>query len=124
MWLRLTVDDISTLHDEVLNPGELPGLAKDKSLAGALARVDFRLQYGTVQDEYDLAAAYTVAVSRAHAFNDGNKRTAFAALDMCLLINGIKISWDMEEIGNVIIEVAQGNVDEIALPAWLREHVV
>ena len=124
MWLLLTTQDVTLLHDDALNPGELVGLAKNKSLEGALGRVDFRLQYGSIQDEYDLAAAYVVAIAQAHAFNDANKRTAFAALDMCLLINGIKVEWNMIEIGPVIIEVAQGNVDEQELARWLREHVV
>ncbi len=60
----------------MLNPGELTGRARDKSLEGALARVDNRLAYGLIVDVFDLAAATAVAIAQGHCFNDANKRTA------------------------------------------------
>lgn len=48
---------VDTIHDAVLNRGELHGMAGDKSLDGALARVDNRLAYGMITDEFDLASA-------------------------------------------------------------------
>ncbi|MAZ30051.1 type II toxin-antitoxin system death-on-curing family toxin [bacterium] len=124
MWFLLTAQDVIDLHDEVLNPGELVGLAKDKSIEAAIGRVDWRINYGAVNDEFDLAAAYVVAIAQAHAFNDANKRTAFAALDTLLAGNGIVVTWQVKEVGDIIIDVAQGNVDEDQLARWLREHVV
>ena len=41
---------VEAIHDAVLNPGELAGRARDKSLEGALARVENRLAYGLVED--------------------------------------------------------------------------
>ena len=73
----LTPAYVEAIHDAVLNPGELTGAAGDKSLDGALARVDNRLAYGLIVDAFDLAAAYAVAIAQGHCFNDGNKRTAF-----------------------------------------------
>jgi death-on-curing protein len=116
----LTVEIVVAIHGEVLNPGELPGRARDKSLEGALARLDNRLAYGLVGDVYDLAAAYAVAVSRGHCFNDGNKRTAFRAMNAALMLNGVAIEWDTEAVGQIIIRVAQGLMDEGALAEWLR----
>ena len=55
-YLLLSVEQIETLHDLVLNPVELPGKALNKSLEGALARVDNRLVYGMIEDVFDLAA--------------------------------------------------------------------
>ena len=122
MWHLLSIKDVLDLHDDVLNPKELVGLAGDKSLEGALGRVDFRITYGRIQDEFDLAAAYAVAISQGHVFNDGNKRTAFSAMDMCLVINGVVLVWDMKAVGDIIIEVAQGKLDEDELAAWLRQQ--
>ncbi len=124
MWFLLTAQDVIDLHDEVLNPGELVGLAKDKSIEAAIGRVDWRINYGAVNDEFDLAAAYVVAIAQAHAFNDANKRTAFAALDTLLAGNGIVVTWQVKEVGDIIIEVAQGNLDEDQLTRWLREHTI
>lgn len=118
----LQATDVISLHDRVLNLGELEGLAKDKSLEGALSRVDFRVQYGMISDIYDLAAMYAVAISQAHVFNDANKRTAYAAMEYALLIHNIEIDFDVKEIGDQIIEAAQGNIDETDLAIWLRKQ--
>ena len=116
----LSADIVIALHDAALNPGEIPGLAKDKSLDGALGRVDNRLVYGMINDVFDLAAAYATAISRGHCFNDGNKRTAFDSMNFCLDLHGIEISWDTEEAGNQIIALAQGIIHEEDLADWLR----
>jgi death on curing protein len=111
---------VEALHDEVLNPGELAGRARDKSLEGALARVDNRLAYGLIGDAFDLAAAYAVAIAQGHCFNDANKRTAHQAMDACLDLNGVQITWDTEETGQWIIRVARGAAGEAELADWLR----
>ena len=120
MFRVLTLDLVEVIHDAVLNPGELTGRAGGASLEGALARVDNRLAYGLVVDVFDLAAAYAVAIARGHCFNDANKRTAHQSMDVCLDLNGIQIAWQAEDVGPVIIRVAQGHMDESALADWLR----
>jgi death on curing protein len=116
----LNPDLVDQLHDAVLNPGELPGRAMNKSLEGALARVDNRLAYGLIEDVFDLAAAYAVAISQGHCYNDGNKRTAFRAMDAALVLNGITLTLDTVTIGQVIIRAAQRQIDEAELGLWLR----
>ena len=119
----LTPDLVIEIHDDVLNPGELPGLALDKSLEGALGRVENRLVYGLIADVYDLAAAYAVAISQGHCFNDANKRTAFRAMQAVLAANGVDCQLSATTIGPVIIRVAQRLLDEGELADWLRDHL-
>ena len=119
----LSADVVRQLHDEVLNPGEVAGEALNKSLEGALSRVDNRIAYGMLGDVFDLAAAYAVAVAMGHVFNDGNKRTAFRTMNAALVFNGVRIAWDTEVVGQMIIAVAQGLVDEVELAEWLRGKV-
>ena len=119
-WRLFTVEEIIVLHDAVLNPGELSGMAHGASLEGALARVEFRVQYGMIQDAYDLAAMYAVAIARAHAFRDANKRTAHAALEFVLLSYDIQIQFDTTTVGDIISQTAQGQLDEVELADWLR----
>ncbi len=123
-YILLSAELVEAIHDNVLNPGELQGMAGDKSLDGALARVDNRLIYGMVTDVFDLAAAYGVAVATGHVFNDANKRTAYRSLLACLDLNGITLSHDTVEAGDIIREVAQGRMDEDDLAAWLRKKAV
>lgn len=122
MWRLFTTAEVIKLHDAVLNEGELQGMAGSKSLDGALSRVEFRINYGMVNDVYDLAAMYAVAVSQAHAFNDANKRTAHATMKACLKIHGVRWFVETRLVGDKIREVAQGKVDETELAAWLREQ--
>lgn len=118
----LTPDLVVMIHDEVLNPGELAGLARDKSLEGALGRVENRLVYGLISDVHDLAAAYAIAISQGHCFNDANKRTAYRAMQACLEGNGIACNLTATEIGPVIIRAAQRLLDAGELAHWLRQR--
>ncbi len=113
---------VVALHDAVLNDGELAGLALDKSLEGGLARVDNRLAYGMIEDAYDLAAAYAIAIAQRHCFNDANMRTAYRAMQTCLDLNGLPYPVNSPQIGPVIIRAAQRLLDEGELAHWLRTH--
>ena len=119
-WQLLSADLVIAIHDAVLNPGELQGLAMNKSLEGALGRVEFRVGYDMIADVFDLAAAYCEAVAQGHCFNDGNKRTAHQTMDVCLAIHGIEITWSHEEVGKKVIALAQGHLEPEDLAAWLR----
>jgi death on curing protein len=119
-WRLLTAAQVDTIHDDVLNPGELPGRAKDKSLDGVLARVENRLAYGMFGDVFDLAACYAVVIAAGHRFDDANKRTAFRSMNAILGLNGAPMVWEGTEVGELVIRAAQGLLDEADLAAWLR----
>jgi death-on-curing protein len=116
----LNTEAVFLIHEAVINPNELQGLAGDKSLDAVVSRVENRIHYGMIQDEYDLASSYAVVIARGHVFNDGNKRTAFKAVRICLQLNNIFVSFDTESIGQIIIKVAQGLIDEVELARYLR----
>lgn len=108
------------IHETVINSHELQGLAKDKSIESVIARIDNRIHYGMINDVFELAACYGAYLAVGHVFNDANKRTAFAAMDICLTINDIELTYDTIETGDTMIKVAQGLVDETDLARWLR----
>ena len=119
-FLLLSVDHIIAIHGEVLEPNELQGMAGDKSLEGALSRVENRLNYGLMDDIYSLAASYATAISQAHCFKDATKRTAFQVMDLILGLNGINVTWDIEAVGQKIVLLSQSKLDEADLAQWLR----
>ena len=123
-FILLTVEHIIAIHDEVLELHELQGMAGDKSLEGALSRVENRLKYGLIEDIYSLAASYATAISQTHCFNDGNKRTAFQVMDIILDLNGVNAIWDVEEVGQKIVLLSQSRLDESDLAQWLRRVAV
>lgn len=116
----LTSDDVLLIHEDVITKDELQGLAGDKSLDAVIARVDNRIHFGMIRDEYDLAATYAVVIAVGHLFNDANKRTAFTAMETCLRINGHIFEFKVKDVSQMIVKVAQGQVDEAELARYLR----
>jgi death-on-curing protein len=62
-------------------------------LESALARPQNAFAYGE-EDIVVLAVALMAGISRAHAFEQGNKRTAFAAMRLFLRANGCDTAFD------------------------------
>ena len=112
------------IHDLVIGKNELQGMARDKSLDALLARIENRMSFGMINDEFDLSACYACFLAVGHVFNDANKRTAFASMDVCLSLNDIELNYDHREVGDLIIGTARGIVDEIELGTWLRAQVL
>ncbi len=123
MFSLLSPELIELIHDEVLNPGELVGRARVKSLEGALSRVDNRVAYGLIDDAFALAACYVEAIAQGHCFNDGNKRTAYQSMDVSIDVNDIAINWTVEDVGDRIILLAQGNLEAEGFAHWLKYMV-
>jgi len=122
MFVLLSAGHVMEIHDYVLAENELQGLAGDKYLDAVLARVENRLSYGLIEDVFALAASYAAAISQAHCFNDGNKRTAFQVMDLVLDLNGVQIPWETELVGQKIVLLAQSKLDEIAFADWIRRQ--
>ena len=112
------------IHDLVIGRNELQGMAGNKSLDAVLVRIENRMSFGLISDEFDLAACYACFLAIGHVFNEANKRTAFACMDICLSLNGVDLNYDHIEMGNVIIRAAQGIVDEVEFSAWLRSQAL
>ena len=71
-------------------------------------------------DLFEMAAAYLFHLAMNHPFVDGNKRTALAACLVFLDLNGIELDADPDELEDLTVSVAQGNIDKSALAQTLR----
>lgn len=116
----LSASDVVAIHEQVIEPNELQGVAKNKSVDAIIGRIDNRIIYGLIDDAFELAACYACYIAVGHAFHDANKRTAFATMDVCLVMNGIELDFETEEAGSQIIKAAQSQIDEKELAEWLR----
>lgn len=81
-------------------------------------------------EEADLirqAVLLAVGISQAQAFVDGNKRTAYAGMDVFLRLNGLMYAGDPVELGKWLEAIAtrEGTLEEstVAVAEWLRENV-
>ncbi len=69
-----------------------------------------------------LAALYGVAVAKAHAFIDGNKRIAFAVMVAFLKAQGQMLDATEAAATETMLDVASGAMDADDLHAWLLQH--
>ena len=71
---------------------------------------------------HEKAAALLHSVARHHALIDGNKRLALAAAIALLGINGSELTLTQDEAYDLVIAVATGQLDDVAvIAAVLRD---
>jgi death on curing protein len=122
-WVWLNAAVMRAVHQEQLaEHGGLAGLRDEGLFESALARAPDLAAYGH-PDAADLAAACGHGLGRNHPFNDGNKRTAFVAVELFLALNGHDLLADDAECVQTMLAVAAGTLDEPGLAAWIRRHM-
>ncbi len=91
----ITSTFVIAVHDEILKETGVgrEGCHKDK-LEGVLSRIDQQMYYNSVEDLFEIAAWYGIAIAKGHAFVDGNKRTGLATMLTFLEIQGVSIKDD------------------------------
>lgn len=84
-------------------------------IEGAVNRVINHYFYNGSSNVFELAALYLIAISKAHAFPDANKRTAFQSALTFLQCNNVFLP-ESQEIEEITIKAAQGkaSINEIA----------
>ncbi|MDE1714943.1 type II toxin-antitoxin system death-on-curing family toxin (plasmid) [Chromobacterium amazonense] len=107
----ISAEQVVAIHEAILKdePG-LHGRTDIAALEGAMARVENLKQYEGVDDVFEHAALYAIALARGHVFSDANKRTALVTCLTYLEIQGfpLKRSQTLEDI---MVEVAEGNIE-------------
>ena len=124
-WRWVSRAALELLHDESLaEHGGAPGLRDEGLLESALARPQHLVAYGRPEpDLAQLAAAYGIGLAQNYPFVDGNKRAAFLAVGLFLLLNGHRLVATQAEATLTMFAVAAGELDETVFAAWLRGHV-
>ncbi len=120
----LEPDVVLFVHDQALREyGGMHGLKDEGLLHSALGRPVNKLAYtepGSL-DLFDLAAAYAYGLASNHAFNDANKRTAWACCVLLLKVNGIELDTPAAVVVERMPLLAAGQLGEAGFAAWLRD---
>src|SRR5690606_36478227 len=96
-WVPRLVLDAAHL-DQLREHGGLAGIRDENALEAALARPQQKHHHEPDSDLATLAAAYAFGISKAHAYNDGNKRAAFLAAMIFLGLNGKDLDATEEDV--------------------------
>lgn len=120
----LSVKNVLYIHEKILEYTlEDKHLSPDKSIDSALNRISDHLYYADLQDIYEIAALYAIAIAKGHCFNNGNKRTGMISMVVFLSINGIELNVNNKEIEDKIVEVVENQINQPQLAQWLKNHV-
>ena len=116
-----TIEEVVAIHDDLLAQfGGSPGVRD----WGALEAAVMRPQMGYYDGLLDEAAAMLESLAMNHPFVDGNKRTAVAATDTFLALNGHFIDCDSLAAYHHFMRLFEANAFRFTeLRAWLEGHV-
>jgi death-on-curing protein len=122
----LTLGEVLALHRRILaESGGSPGVRDLAAIASAVSQP--RVSVGG-KDAYpsliEKAAALGYSLVRNHAFIDGNKRIAHAAMEVFLVMNGMELSASVDDHERFMLALAAGGVTREALIEWLRAHAI
>jgi death-on-curing protein len=124
----LSVMDVLAMNQELLDAaGQEPYLMHENALEAAVMRPQMHAHYGQA-DLIEQAAALIVGVALAHAFLDGNKRTALVSGIAFLKMNGLGVRRRPLELAEQIEAVINRNdsLDDATarFVEWLRPRIV
>ena len=122
-WSWIDPAVVLAVHEEQLaEHGGAAGVRDVGLLESALARPRNLAHYGE-PDVCELAAAYAFGLARNHPFIDGNKRSAFVATVLFLMLNGWRLTASDADSVLVMLNLAAGELDEAPFADWLRSRV-
>ena len=121
----LTLGEVVDLHQRLLKQtGGAPGLRDLGLLESALAQPKATFDgvdlHPTLADK---AAALGFALVANHAFVDGNKRVAHAAMEVFLLLNDHQLGGAIDDHERLMLDLAAGAIDRVQLTVWVQAHL-
>lgn len=122
MTLYITLDEALRIHELLIK--EFGGAVGVRDM-GLIESALLRPQTGYYADLIEEAAALWESLAMNHGFVDGNKRVAYACLEMFLQLNGADISATNDELKTFIYSnLEAGTFRKDVLENWLNKRVV
>ncbi len=125
----LSIEELMTINSfliEAQTPSEPTIVLKENELASSQNRSAQFSYYNDTEDMFKLAASLIESLILNHPFANANKRTAFMAGYIFLLLNGYELNAPEDEILEIIVGIAakKYNFDELQnwLCYWSKEY--
>ena len=121
-WKWVDPEVVLAIHDQqIAEHAGANGIRDIGLIESALAR-PVNLDSYSRSDVFDLAAEYGYGIARNHGFIDGNKRTAYVATLVFLVLNGHDLTARAIERVLVFEKLAKGDLAPDEFARWLRLH--
>ena len=122
-WVWLDAQVMRAVHEEQLAEHGGGGGVGDEGLFESAMNRSLHLAHHGQPDAAALAAAYGFGLARKPPFVDGNKGSAFVAVELFLTLNGWKLAADDAQCVLTMLDLAAGELAEDEFAQWLREHL-
>ena len=121
----LTIEEVLRLHDRVISrTGGSAGVRDRGALESAVAQPQMTFSgddlYPTLPEK---AATLCFSLAMNHPFVDGNKRTAHAAMEVFLILNGFEIRSSVDDQEAMMLSLATGILKREGLTEWLEQQI-
>lgn len=123
---KLTKEQILMLHNELIRETGGSGGLRDEGLLDSALNASFQ-GFGDVDSFPSLqqkGARLGYGLICNHAFVDGNKRIGAHAMLLFLSLNGIELEYTQNELSDMILDVAAGNLRFEDMVKWIIKHQV
>lgn len=119
-------EQIVFLHQELIRTsGGLNGIRDEGLLDSAVLSP---LQSFDGEDLYpgliDKASRLAFGLIRNHPFIDGNKRVGAHAMLLLLYLNDMEMTYEDEDLIQMILRIAAGEAEEEELHDWITGHII
>ena len=120
----LSKNQVTALHSALIREfGGIDGIRDEGLLESALA-APFQTfggepVYPSLQAK---AAQLGFGLIRNHPFVDGNKRIGAHTMLVFLAVNGIELRYEQQELIDIVLSVAAGQIDRQGLLQWIVDH--
>lgn len=119
----IDLENVLSIHEHILSKEQgLKGGVDLGKLESALNRIIHWQVYENTENIFDIAALYAVAIAKAHAFLDGNKRTAMVTMLSYLETQGIVIQ-ENNGLDDIMVAVADSKISVAKLSTFLQQHI-
>lgn len=123
----LTVEQVNTLHEEAIrrySPSESLAIRDLGLLESAVmtpqASWGGAYLYASLAET---AAAYLIGLNQNHAYENGNKRVAFAACSTFLRMNGFQLTLSQDEAVKLTLDIASHQIEREEVVTILDDHI-
>lgn len=122
----ISIEEIEIIHNILIdNFGGIKGIRDINLLESALARPiatfdNIELYVNSVEKVSALFESLVIN----HPFLDGNKRTAYTAMRLLLLNDGLDIKATQEEKYAFVISVSVGEFRFVEIKNWIELHLI
>lgn len=120
----LSKNQVTALHSALIREfGGIDGIRDEGLLESALAAPFQTFGGESVYPSLQAKAAQLgFGLIRNHPFVDGNKRIGAHTMLVFLAVNGIELRYEQQELIDIILSVAAGQIDRQGLLQWILDH--